>query len=154
MRLARGNDRRTACEGFLAQEALIRIHLRAFRMIDSDQPQLINIVDLFHRLAESETQCAIAGPQHRSVHFDPLVRIIWISRGWRHPVANDGSAYYVRDKLIAPAIPCKENGARAPSTIQFLEHERFGCGNIDFILRHPSRPYHTHYIYMIGFTQT
>src|SRR5215470_5816691 len=59
MRVRRRNHGQPACEGFLAQETLIRIYIRALRMIDCHQAQLVYIVGLFHWLAESETQSAI-----------------------------------------------------------------------------------------------
>ena len=59
--------------GGSVEEALVRINLGARRMIDGDQPQLIDEVDFFHRLAEAHAEIAIARFQLRAVDLDPLV---------------------------------------------------------------------------------
>ena len=73
----------------IVEEALVRIDVRARRMIDRHQPKLIDEIDLFHRLAESHAEVAIASFELRAFNLDPLVGIGRVLRRRRNPMADD-----------------------------------------------------------------
>ena len=79
-------------------------------MIDGDQPKLVNEIDLFHGLAKSHAEIAIASLEPRAVNLDPLVGIGSVLRRRRNPVAYNSRSDYVGDEFVLLSIPNEERG--------------------------------------------
>src|SRR6185312_2207837 len=94
-----GNDDGfSGSEGALAEESLVGEDLRSFGVIDCDEAKLIDVVDLFHGLAEAQAVESVAGLEVRAVYFDPFVGIVFVGCGGGNPMADDGGSDYVGDE--------------------------------------------------------
>ncbi len=123
-----------------ANESLIRKNFIPRRMIDGQQPHLIQINRFFHRLHETEAEQPVPGLHAARTHLQVLVRIRNVPFPGRDPVADHAGPDHVRDEFILAAIPRKQNGARAPAPIEFADAVHFLCRQIYFVLRHARRP--------------
>ena len=108
---ARGRVRRRCEHGSargerrIVEESLVGIDVGPTRMIDRDQPKLIDKIDLFHGLAEAHAEIAIARFELRAVNLDPLVGIGCVLRRRRNPMADDPRADHVRDEFVLFPVP-------------------------------------------------
>src|SRR5690242_19428818 len=87
-------------KGRIRNEFRIRINVNVRRMIDSEQPRMVKIVDLFHRLGKRETQATVAYFHAIAVNSDVFIRIGKITLLRRDPVSEHGSADHVADHFV------------------------------------------------------
>ncbi len=121
----------------LIQKALVGVHLGGLRMVDRNQPNLVEKVHLFHRFPKTQAEISSARAQLRAFHLDPLIGIgIVFCRG-RNPVTNDRGANHIGDEFISLSVPGKQRGAGASPAVQFREGERSFCCPAPF---HPGEP--------------
>src|SRR5438876_7834846 len=72
-----------------AHEAFIRKNFVRGGMIDRQQPYLVQINSLFHRLEESEAQHPVARLHAARRHFQVFVRVWNVTLSRRDPMAQD-----------------------------------------------------------------
>ena len=109
-------------------------------MIDRDQPQLVDIVDLFHRLHEAHAQLAVHRRQRASVNLDPLAGVGRIASRGRKPVAHHRRANHIRHQLVFMPIPCKQHRTRTAPPVGLLHRNHRRMRQINFVLQHARRP--------------
>src|ERR1700677_2136679 len=85
------DDRVTRSKWRLIQKTLVGINLAACGVVNCYQANLVDIVDLFHRLAEPQAEQTIPRAKLRPFHLDPFIRVGVILRGGRNPMADNGS---------------------------------------------------------------
>src|SRR6185369_9049149 len=122
-------------------------------MVDGNQANLIDIVDLFHGLAEAQAEHAILLAQLRTLNLQPFVGIGGVLFGRRDPVTNYSCSDYIGDKFVLLAIPGEQGRAGAAATIEFGEREWFLCGDFEFVLNHAGWPKHTNDVHTLVRTQ-
>ena len=81
-------------------EVLVRVDVRAGRVIDREQTHLIEVDHLLHRLGELERQPAVLRAQLRAGDLDVLVGIRHVALAGRHPVPDDAGSDAVGDELV------------------------------------------------------
>ena len=137
-------------EGRLAEEAFVGIDLGSGGMVDGDEADLIDVVDLFHRLAEAEAEPACAGLQLCAVDLDPLVGVGRVALDGRDPVADDARSDDVGDEGELLAVPREEGGAGAAATVELAELQALGGGDVDLVLRDAGGPEEAHEVGLVG----
>src|SRR5438067_2614185 len=141
--MLRGNDLEFGKRGS-RHEALVREYLGVGWVLDSYQPRLIKIVDLFHRLRRGEAQPALARLHAGSIYLDVLVRIWQITFIRTYPMTDNCRSNHVGDELVPAAIPGKQNGTRASTAIYFQHLVRLVRSKLDLVLIYAGRPQQAH----------
>src|ERR1700723_3718629 len=98
-------DHAPRSEGRIVEKALVGIHLHIFRVVDSDEPQLIDVIPLFHWLDEAQTQLAIDRGETIPFDLDPLTRVGEVAPRRREPVADNRGANHIGDEAVFVAVP-------------------------------------------------
>src|SRR5689334_21093130 len=88
-----------------AHESFIRENFVGSRMIDRQEPYLIEIHCFFHRLHKPEAQQSIPWLHASRRHLQIFVRIWNISLPRRDPMADDSRSNHVRDEFKLAPIP-------------------------------------------------
>ena len=64
-------------------------------MIHRNQPQLVDVIHLFHRLHEAQAELAIHGRNLRAVHLNPFAGVRNIAPRRREPVTHHAGANHI-----------------------------------------------------------
>ncbi len=123
-------------------------------MIDRDQAQLVDIVDLLHRLAEAQAEETVACLELRTFHLDPLIGIGLVGRDRRYPMTDNTGSDHVRDELILTSVPRKQHGTRASPAVKLGKRYGLARRDIELILRNAGWPQHADHIGTIGLAKT
>ncbi len=139
MRAAAGDDTKFG-KWRRADKSLVGINIVSGRMIDGQQPNLIEVNGFFHRFHEAEAKQTIARANAAGADLQIFVGIRNVAFPGRDPVADHTGANHVGDEFILVTVPRKQNRAGTAATIQFADAVLFVCGEIDFVLRHAGGP--------------
>ena len=123
-------------------------------MIDRNQPQLVDVVDLFHGLDKSQAQLAVDGGQRRAVDLDPLAGVGRVAPRGREPVADNRRADDIGDQLVLVTVPGEQNWARRAPAISLLHGDHRRVRQIDFVLQHARGPQNAQQINVVRIAQT
>src|SRR6266852_5131412 len=123
-----------------ADEALVGIDLELGGMIDGQQPNLIEVDGLFHRLHETEAEQAVAWANGARVNLQIFFGIRNVAFAGGYPVADYSGANHVGDEFVLVPVPSEQHGARTAAAIEFAEAVLFSSSEIDFVLRNSGWP--------------
>src|SRR5438309_4636958 len=127
----------------VAEEAFVGINVNAVGMINCEKLYLIEIIDLFHRLAKTEAQAAIARPDAGALDFYVLSWIGKVGLAGSDPVADDCRPDHIRYKFKFSAVPSEQYGTRAATAIDFTDALPTARRPFDLILYDSCGPEHT-----------
>ena len=114
-------------------------------MIDGQQPHLVEIHRLFHRLKEPEAEHSLAWFHALRGNFQVFVGIGNIALSRRDPMAHDTRPDHVGNEFIFMSVPGKQNGAGTPAPVQLRDGVLLLRHEIHFVLRNtrwPEQPHH------------
>src|SRR5580765_6847821 len=141
MRRSRHNRLRVH-KGGRVPEPFIRKYFRVRRMIDRHEFHRVEVIDLFHRLAETDTEESTIWLELGSRDLYPFIRVWNISSLGSDPVPDYCSSNRIGNEFVLFAIPGEQDRTRAAAPVK-LCHLQNSLGNrIDFVLRDTRRPEH------------
>src|SRR5438874_12340605 len=103
-------------------------------MINREEPYLVKIIDLFHRLAKTEAQVAIARPDAGALDSYVLSWVGKVGLARSDPVADDRRPNHIRYKFKFSAVPSEQYGTRAAAAVDFIDALSAARGPFDLIL--------------------
>src|SRR5438876_6015396 len=130
----------------VAEEAFVEINVNAVGMINCEELYLVKIIDLFHRLAKTKAQAAIARPDAGALDFYVLSWIGKVGLAGSDPVADDCRPDHIGDKFKFFAVPGEQYGTRAATAIDLSYLLPTASRPFDLILYYSGGPEHPHYI--------
>src|SRR5205823_7543962 len=130
----------------VAEEAFIGINVNAVGMINREELYLVKIIDLFHRLAKTEAQAAIARPDAGALDFYVLSWIGKVGLAGSDPVADDCRPDHIGNKFKFLSVPNEQNRTRAAAAIDLCNALQSARRHFNFVLYHAGGPEHPHYI--------
>src|SRR5215469_7665122 len=127
-------------ERWLAGEILIGKNVDVSRVINREQPHLIEIYDFLHRLHQTETQQTVAWLCSEALDRGILRGVGGISLARCNPMPDHAGPEHVGNKVVAASIPREQQRARAAASIDFCDHFVLSSTELGFILNHARRP--------------
>jgi len=109
-------------------------------MIDRNQSQLIDVVDLLHRLHKAQAQPAVHRRKLLAIDLDPLTGVGNVAPRRREPMADHRRSDHVRDEFVFASIPGKQNRTGTAPPVGLLHRNHRRARQIDLILQHPGGP--------------
>src|SRR5690348_12657554 len=129
-----------------ADEALVGIDIVGSRMIDGEQPDLIEVDGLFHRLHKTETENAVARPRAPGGNFQIFVGIGNVALVGSYPMADDAGTNHVGNEFVLVSVPGKQNGAGAAAAVELGDLLKLARLKVDFVLGNARGPKQAHHV--------
>src|SRR5262249_13103741 len=127
-----------------ASEVFIGVNIDLCRMIDCDEPHLIEIDEFLHDLGKPKAQPSITGLYKTAFDAQIFGRIRNIRFARRDPVTDDAWADHVGDEFVVFAVPNPHDRARAAPPVDFTNEVTAGRCKLNLILHDTGRPQKSH----------
>ena len=125
-------------------EILVRLNRDVGRMIDRQQPHVIEVGQFLHHFGESKTEPSIPRLDAAAVDLQILGRIRNVALARRHPMADDAGADHVGNELVSLAVPGKHHRAGAAASIDFVQQMTTARCELHLILHDSRGPQQSH----------